>query len=83
MTRELEAMGIAREVVVAAIAEVFGDLDEGLLIDKAIQKKLRGKMVRTTQERARLYRFLMRQGFTPAAVSVALRRIGSSAPADE
>ena len=82
--RELEAMGIAREVVAEAVAEVFGDLDERLLIDKAIQKKLRGgKKAETTQERARLYQYLMRQGFTPAAVSVALRRLGASPPTDE
>lgn len=77
VTRELQAMGIARDIVAEAVAEVFGDLDERALIDKAIQKKLRGfKKVKTMQERARLYQFLMRQGFTPAAVSAALRRIG-------
>jgi regulatory protein len=77
--RELQFMGIAREIAGEAIAEVFGDLDERSLIDKAIQKKLRGgKKLVTMQERARLYQFLMRQGFTPAAVSTAMRRFGSS-----
>jgi len=76
VTRELQAMGIARDVIAEAVAEVFGDLDERTLIDKAIQKKRRGKPVKTTQERARLYQFLMRQGFTPAAVSAAVRRLG-------
>ena len=77
--RELQVMGIAREIAGEAIAEVFGDLDERSLIDKAIQKKLRGgrKLV-TLQERARVYQFLMRQGFTPAAVSAAMRRFGSA-----
>jgi len=76
--RELQVMGIAREIAGEAIADVFGDLDERALIDKAIQKKLRGgrKLV-TLQERARVYQFLMRQGFTPAAVSAAMRRLGS------
>ncbi|MEO6214003.1 MAG: regulatory protein RecX [Vicinamibacterales bacterium] len=77
--RELQVMGIARDVANEAIAEVFGDLDERALIEKAVQKKLRGgKQLTTMQERARLYQFLMRQGFTPAAVSAALRRIGGS-----
>jgi regulatory protein len=76
--RELQAMGIARDVIGEALAEVFGDLDERALIDRAIQKKLRGgKKVATMQERARLYQFLMRQGFTPASVAAALKRVGS------
>ena len=77
VTRELQAMGIARDVIAEAVAEVFGDLDERAMIDRAIQKKLRGgRKPSTVQERARLYQFLMRQGFTPAAVSAAMRRLG-------
>jgi regulatory protein len=80
VSRELQAMGIAKEVIAEAVAEVFSDLDERALIARAIQKKLRGgKKPSTMQERARLYQFLMRQGFTPAAVSAALRRIGGAA----
>ncbi|MEO5897637.1 MAG: regulatory protein RecX [Vicinamibacterales bacterium] len=77
--RELQVMGIAREIAGEAIADVFGDVDERALIEKAIQKKLRGgKKLVTIQERARVYQFLMRQGFTPAAVSAAMRRFGGS-----
>ncbi|CAN5706230.1 recombination regulator RecX [soil metagenome] len=77
--RELQVMGIAREIAGEAIADVFGDVDERALIEKAIQKKLRGgKKLVTMQERARVYQFLMRQGFTPAAVSAAMRRFGGS-----
>jgi SOS response regulatory protein OraA/RecX len=73
-------MGIARDVIAEAVAEVFSDVDERSMIDRAIQKKLRGgRKPSTIQERARLYQFLMRQGFTPAAVSAALRRIGAAA----
>lgn len=82
ITRELQTMGIARDVITEAVAEVFGDLDERSLIDKAIQKKLRGKPVKTIQERGRLYQFLMRQGFTPAAVAAALRRPGAADDGD-
>jgi regulatory protein len=79
VTRELQAMGIARDVIADAVAEVFGDLDERALIQRAIDKKLRGgRKPSTRQERARLYQFLMRQGFTPAAVVAALKRIGAS-----
>jgi regulatory protein len=77
VTRELQAMGIARDIVADAVGDVFGDLDERAMIDRAIQKKLRGgRKPSTVQERARIYQFLMRQGFTPAAVSAALRRLG-------
>jgi regulatory protein len=79
VSRELQAMGIARDVIAEAVAEVFSDVDERSLIDRAIQKKLRGgRKPSTMQERARLYQFLMRQGFTPAAVSAALRRLGAA-----
>jgi regulatory protein len=77
VTRELQAMGIPRDIVAEAVGEVFGDLDERAMIDRAIQKKLRGgRKPSSAQERARIYQFLMRQGFTPAAVSAALRRLG-------
>jgi len=79
VARELQAMGISREVASEAIADVFGDIDERAMIQRAIQKKLRGgRKPATVQERARLYQFLMRQGFTPSAVSAALRGIGAA-----
>ena len=83
VARELQSMGIGRDVIAEAVAEVFGDLDERALIDRAIQKKRGGKKPSTVQERARLYQFLMRQGFTPAAVALALRRIGGAPRDDE
>lgn len=77
IARELQQMGIAREVAAEALAEVFADTDERALIDRAVQKKLRGgARPKTMQERARLYQFLMRQGFTPTGVSAAMRRLG-------
>ena len=84
--RELQEMGISKDIAAEAIAEVFGDLDERALIDKAIKKKLRfsagPRRTLTLQERSRLYQFLMRQGFTPAGISAALRKIGASPEAD-
>jgi regulatory protein len=72
--RELNELGIRREVAAAALTDAFGEIDERGLIAKAITKKLRGKRkIDTPAEYARLYQFLMRQGFSPAAVSVALR----------
>ncbi|HYT68116.1 MAG TPA: regulatory protein RecX [Vicinamibacterales bacterium] len=72
--RELQEMGIEKDVAGEALAAAFGETDERALITKALQKKLRGKPKISSQaEYARVYQFLMRQGFSPAAVSAALR----------
>ena len=75
--RELQARGIAKESAATAVAEVLANTDERALVAKAIQKRLRGG--RRPSDRAglaRLYQYLMRQGFTPGAVSAALRKPG-------
>ena len=84
IARELAEMGIARDVAAEAIAGVFADQDERALIDRALQKKLRGRpRIANPAEHARLYQFLMRQGFTPAAVVAALRTRGGRADSIE
>ena len=76
IARELHDKGLPREVVTAALAEVFGDLDERSLVTRALQKKLRGRPRPASQaDLARLYQYLMRQGFSPAVVSDELRRL--------
>ena len=73
--RELQMMGIPKEVAVEALAEAFGDVDERSLIAKALQKKLRGNQkIASPAEYARVFQFLMRQGFSPATVTAVLRR---------
>ncbi len=75
--RELNAMGIAKETASEAVADVFADLDERSLIAKALQKKMRGRpRIANAAEHARLYQYLMRQGFTPAGIVAALRTAG-------
>src|SRR5438874_4020083 len=72
--RELNEMGIPREIAAAALADAFGEVDERGLIAKALKKKLRGpQKIDTPQEYGRVYQFLIRQGFSPAVVSAALR----------
>ena len=76
IARELHDKGLPREVVTAALAEIFGDLDERSLVTRALQKKLRGRPRPASQaDFARLYQYLMRQGFSPAVVSDELRRL--------
>jgi regulatory protein len=72
--RELHARGVARDVAAEAVGEVFGDKDERALVARALKKKLRGRArPADAAEYARLYAFLMRQGFTPAVAVAVLR----------
>jgi SOS response regulatory protein OraA/RecX len=51
------------------------------LITRALQKKLRGRpRIASVAEHARLYQYLMRQGFSPAASAAALRKLGGREP---
>jgi regulatory protein len=73
--RELQVMGIEKDVAAAALADAFGEVDERALIAKALQKKLRGdRKIATPAEYERVFQFLMRQGFSPATVTAVLRR---------
>jgi regulatory protein len=76
IVRELSAMGIAKGTASEAVAEVLADVDERGLIAKALQKKMRGRpRIANAAEHARLYQYLMRQGFTPAGIAAALRKL--------
>jgi SOS response regulatory protein OraA/RecX len=82
--RELQEMGISKEVATAALAEAFGEVDERTLVTKALAKKLRNNQkIATPAEYARVFQFLMRQGFSPATVTAVLRaRRGGSGSDD-
>ena len=74
----LLTLGIARAVPRGAVAEAFGDVDEGALIERAIDRRLRrGESLEDPAVRARVYRFLLGQGFDGDRVAGALRRRGS------
>jgi regulatory protein len=84
VTRELQQKGIDRDVIAAAVADVFGDLDERSLVSRAIQKKLKGRPRPADKAAyASLYQYLMRQGFSPAAIAAELRRMQGRRPDDE
>ena len=74
--RELQARGVDKEVAAEAVADVFGEKDERSLVARALQKKLRTRSrPADAAEQARLYQYLMRQGFTPAVAIEALRKL--------
>jgi regulatory protein len=80
--RTVEALGIDRELARAAVAEVFGDLDEDALIVQALDRKLRPPSPKATARQGatvegalagRLYRYLIAQGFDAGRVHAAIR----------
>ena len=84
VARELHEKGIDRETAAAAVADVFGGLDERALVARAVQKKLRGRPRPASEgDYARLYQFLMRQGFPPATIAAEFRRLRSGGDADD
>lgn len=74
--RELVARGVSNDVAAEAIGEVFGEQDERALVQRALQKKLRGRSrPANAAEYGRLYQHLMRLGFTPPVVAAVLRKL--------
>lgn len=76
--RAIEALGIARPLARAAVAEAFADLDEEALLAQAIDRRLRrgGRgtgPAPTAADVRRLQRYLLAQGFEAARVNAALR----------
>jgi regulatory protein len=79
VVRELQARGVDKEVAAQAVADVFEEKDERALVARALQKKLRTRTrPKDAAGYARLYQYLMRQGFTPAVVVEALRKLRRS-----
>jgi regulatory protein len=82
--REMQEMGIPKEIAAEALAEAFGEVDERALVTRALQKKLRGNQkIATRAEYARVFQFLMRQGFSPATVTAVLRTRRPGGVADD
>jgi regulatory protein len=73
--RQIEALGIARDVARQAVAEVFTELDEAELLEQALDRRLRrGVDLRDPATSRRVHRYLVGQGFDPSAVTGLLRR---------
>ena len=68
--QKLRSLGIDGEVAEAAVNEVFEEVDEGALLDRAFERRLRGLDPRHLDDkgRARILRGLAAQGFTFDAI---------------
>jgi len=71
--RKLESLGLAPEVAAAAVQDVFEDLDERALLEKAITRRLRGHTTLYAAQFRRLHQQLLRQGFSSSAIVAALK----------
>ena len=73
---KLIAMQIDRDLAKEVIRDLFGEEDQDTLIDKALERRLRGHVERLNdpRERQKLIAYLIRQGFPTSAASAAIRR---------
>jgi SOS response regulatory protein OraA/RecX len=80
--RRLQAMGIAPEVAKAAVGEAFADLDDAECVERALARRLRhGETLENPKIAARMYRYLLAQGFSAQDIGSVLRR-HRAAPVD-
>src|SRR5437763_13979300 len=74
VVRQVEALGIARDVAREAVAEVFAEIDETALLEQALDRRLRHGMSLTDPAVfRRMHRYLLVQGFDPGRVMTLLR----------
>ena len=73
--REMESAGIAHTTARRALDEVFSELDEKAILEAALDRRLSGRSnIADDKEFARLYRYLMAQGFEADRIIDALNR---------
>jgi regulatory protein len=76
LRRDLDTLGVDRGVAREAIDEAFAEVPEEALIERAIDKRWPRTGPVDEATLARVYRSLLRQGFTADKVMSALRRRG-------
>ena len=74
--QKIRQMGIDGSIAESAVNEVFEEVDEGALLDRAFERRLRGQSPRDLDEkgRARIVRGLAAQGFAIEAILKRLRQ---------
>ena len=76
--QHVQGLGVSADVAAAAVDEVFSDVDESALLERALERRLKGVSPRDldVKARARLVRQLVGHGFAPSVVLARLRRKG-------
>jgi SOS response regulatory protein OraA/RecX len=86
VVRQLESIGIDRDLARRTVDEVFEGVDEQDLMERALAGRMarRGRTISDPAEYRRLFSFLIRQGFEASAVNALLRsRARGAARSDE
>jgi regulatory protein len=75
VVQAVQRLGVDSGVAEEAVDEVFEEIDEGALFERALERRLKGTAVRDLDEksRARIVRHLVGQGFDLSRVLRALR----------
>ena len=73
---QVASAGIDQAIASAAVDEVFNEIDTNALLHAAVTRRLRGRTgVADEREAARLFRYLIGQGFEADRVMEALRKV--------
>jgi regulatory protein len=72
--RELLARGVDQDTARAALDEVFGELSEPELLERALRKRLRSGRIKDQAQFRRLYAYLVRLGFPTEKVVGLLKK---------
>jgi regulatory protein len=73
--QQVQALGVDRDTAREAVASAFADVDQDAMIRAALERRLRGRPFPTARlDVAKLYGWLMRQGFDSDRVSRILRK---------
>ena len=72
---KLIAMQIDRDLAKEVVRELFGEEDEGALLERTLETRLRGnaERLKDPRERRKILAYLIRQGFSASAASAAIR----------
>ena len=82
--REITALGVSPAVAEAAVADVYAEEGTAAVLGRALARRLpAGAPVESRAQFARLYRYLVRQGFDPPMVSATLRARAAMHPPPE
>jgi regulatory protein len=77
IARELAAKGVDPDIVAATLDAQIDPDEEAERLRVALERKARGKDLTDRRESSKVWQALVRQGFSPDAVSKALRKAGT------
>jgi regulatory protein len=72
--RELTARGVPRDLAREVVDEVFADVSENDILERALRRRLPSGRITSHEQFRRLYQYLARLGFAPAQVLALLKK---------